>query len=128
MKRSFKTALVATAAALTTIPAVVWLAEPEDSHHGVRYQLWKRGHYSFRSGFVGAFMADVHRDSMVLGRSRADLERTFPPLSEGRKNERYWGEVYARFRPGDQFLWLWSSNWLVVLRDGRAIYLNYLKG
>ena len=65
---------------------------------------------------------------MVLGKKRAALEKTFPPITEGRKNEQYWGEVYSQFQPGDQFLWLRGSNWLVVMRDDRAIYLNYIKG
>jgi hypothetical protein len=73
-------------------------------------------------------MADVDRDSVVLGLSQAELATKFRPLTHGRKNDQYWGDVYRRFRAGDQFLWLWGSNWLVVLRDGRAIYLNYLKG
>jgi hypothetical protein len=128
MKRKLRIALLVTIAVFTSVATTAWLAEPDNSRHSLRYQLWKRGHYPFREGFKGAFMADAHRDAIVLGRSRAELERTFSPLTEGKKNERYWGEVYASFRPGDNFVWLWNSNWLVVLRDGRAIYLQYIKG
>ena len=65
---------------------------------------------------------------MVLGKSRQELARKFAPLTEGRKNEAHWGDVYGRFRPDDEFVWLWGSSWLVVLRGGKAIYLNYIKG
>jgi hypothetical protein len=82
MRRRIRTALLAPAAALVIFATVAALAEPDDSHHSLRYQLWKRGRYSFHEGFRAAFMADAHRDSMVLGRTRADLEKTFPPVAE----------------------------------------------
>ncbi|HJZ77915.1 MAG TPA: hypothetical protein VKE51_39575 [Vicinamibacterales bacterium] len=128
MRRRLKILVVATPVALAAVAAAAWVAVPDDDHRSVRYQLWKRGYQPFRSGFEGAFMADVDRDSIVIGKTREDLAKTFAPLTEGKKNEEDWKEVYAQFRPDDQFVWLWGSNWLVVLRDGRAIYLNYLKG
>jgi hypothetical protein len=101
---------------------------PDDSHHSFQYGRWKGGRIPFREGFKRAFMADPDNGSIVLGRTRAELARVFPPLTEGKKNEKYWGEVYTQFRSGDEIVWPWDSNWLVVLRDGRAIYLHYLKG
>jgi hypothetical protein len=56
-----------------------------------------------------------------------ELARVFPPVTEGKKNEKYGGEVHTQFRSGDELVWLWDSNWLVVLRDGKAIYLHYLR-
>jgi hypothetical protein len=127
MKR--KRLILARVASLAFAAVVmVVLVVPDDDHHSLQYQLWKHGLYPFREGFKGAFMADVDRTSMVLGRSRADLARTFGPLTGGKRNEKYWGEAYAQFRLDDEFVWLWDSAWLVVLRDGKAIYLNYLKG
>ena len=126
-RRNWRILAVVIAVVLAAFSVFV-LTTPDDSHRSVRYQLWKRGYQPFRRGFASAFMADVERDSLVIGKTQAELERVFPPLAEGKRNEKYWGEVYARFRPDDQFVWLWGSNWLVVLRDGRAIYLNYMKG
>jgi hypothetical protein len=128
MKRKILRLILAALSVLIAIGVVVYAAEPDDSHYSFRYQLWKRGRYSFRDGFKGAFMADASRESMVLGRTRQELAEKFAPLAEGRKNEAHWSDFYRRFRADDEFIWLWGSNWLVVLRDGKAIYLNYLKG
>jgi hypothetical protein len=109
--------------------AIVYcVVEPDNSHHSVRYQIWKHGYQPFRNGFKDAFMTDPDRDSMVIGKTREELEKAFPPLAYGKRNEKYWSGVYARFRQDDQFVWLWRTNWLVVLRNGRAICLNYIKG
>jgi len=118
-------AIIATVAAIMTVHCMI---EPDDSHHSIRYQLWKHGYQSFRDGFQGAFMADPDRDSMVIGKTHEELAKEFAPLAYGKRNEINWGGTYARFRQSDQFVWLWGTNWLVVLRDGRAIYLSYMKG
>jgi hypothetical protein len=128
MKR--KILVLAAVASIAVGGAWVYLCatSPDDSHHSLQYRRWKDGRIPFREGFKGAFMADPDKGSIVLGRTRAELARVFPPLTEGKKNEKYWGEFYTQFRSGDEFVWLWGSNWLVVLRDGKAIHLHYLKG
>jgi hypothetical protein len=128
MKLKFSVAILVFTAAVAAIITIYCINEPDDSHLSIRYQLWKHGYQPFRDGFKGAFMADSDRDSMVIGKTREELGKSFSPLSYGKRNEKYWGDTYVRFRQNDQFVWLWGTNWLVVLRDGRAICVNYIKG
>jgi hypothetical protein len=58
MKLRFIIIALVIIAAVTTIMTVRCMVEPDDSHHSIRYQLWKHGYQSFRDGFQGAFMAE----------------------------------------------------------------------
>ena len=60
---------------------VVWYSMPTDSHHSLRYMLWKRGLISYQDGFLRALKSDPNRETF-LGVTREVMEERFGGLEQ----------------------------------------------
>jgi hypothetical protein len=121
------------AIALTTI---AFLALWETQYHGpgesrdLRYQARKLGVYPMDvDQATGSMIADVHRDSLVIGKTQDELIKKFGYVTALENASGY--VKYCYFNSpyyGTPVLMLRKSNWMVLMKDGRATNLILVKG
>lgn len=98
-------------------------------HKDLRYQCWKHGLYPLRiDGALETMVVDPRRDTLVLGKTKEQLESKFGYVSSIGANS-YVNYCYnnSPYR-GSSALIIRDSNWMVVMKDGRAINLVLAKG
>jgi hypothetical protein len=97
----------------------------------LRYIGWKYGIYPLDpDSALETMVGDVHREDLVLGKTEVELIKTFgyvTPISQA--DDGYYGFCYRTSgRPSQPALMLGNSNWMVLMKDGRAEGLVLLKG
>jgi len=104
---------------------VVGADDPRD----LRYQAWKLGLYSLRTdAALNVMISDSHRDSLVVGKTREEIDRRFGSVSPVPGNT-YVKHCYENspYR-GTSVLFIRNSNWMVRMKDGVAAGLVLAKG
>ena len=97
----------------------------------LRYIGWKLDIFPMNpDSALGTMVGDGHSADLVLGKTEAALIKKFgyvTPLSQADNN--YYGFCYRTSgRPSQPALRLRNSNWMVLMKDGRAKNLVLLKG
>ena len=98
-------------------------------HKDLRDQSWKLGVYPLKiDGALETMVVDPHRDTLVLGKTKEQLESKFGYVSSIGNNS-YVSHCYnnSSYR-GTSALIIRDSNWMVVMKDGRAVKLVLAKG
>ena len=99
-------------------------------HKDLRYQLWKLGLYPLRiDGALETMVVDPRRDTLVLGKTKAQLVSKFGYVSSIGDSNSYMKYCYdnSPYKLGSVLV-IRNSNWMVVMKDGRAIDLVLAKG
>jgi|SRR5215469_3163051 len=107
------------------------LLYPSPDRRNIKYVFWKAGFYKLSLNEAeGEMILDPHRDQLVLGKTKAELERRFGhllPLSKAPE--------YAKFCCHDDsecegalFIADGPAPWMVVFRGDRAVELVLFKG
>jgi hypothetical protein len=96
----------------------------------LRYQAWKHGLYPFRiESALETMVADPDRNSVVVGRTASQLASRFGyvlPINQAPQYDQFCYEN-SPYR-GQSVLILRSSNWMVLMENGRAKDLILIKG
>ncbi len=97
----------------------------------LRYIGWKHGIYPLDpDNALETMVGDGHRDDLVLGKTEIELIKKFgyvTPLSQA--DDSYYGFCFRTSgRPSQPALRLRNSNWMVLMKNGRAEDLVLLKG
>jgi hypothetical protein len=109
-----------------------WALYPgPDDPKGFMYIGWRLGLPTIdQDRALGTMVGDVHRETLVIGKTKAELIKKFgyvTPISQ--TDDGYYGFCYrSSGRPSQPALMLRNSNWMVLMKDGRAIDLVLLKG
>jgi len=77
---------------------------------------------------LGTMHGDVWPDRFVLGKTENELNARFGFTKSVSQVGTYLREICAPARPGATVLFLNDSNWMVVMKDGRASELVNCKG
>jgi hypothetical protein len=100
-----------------------------DDPRDLRYQAWKLGLYPLRiDAALSVMINDSHRDSLVVGKTREELERRFGSVSPVP------GNIYVKYcyenspYRGTSALFIRNSNWMVLMKGGFANGLVLAKG
>jgi hypothetical protein len=96
----------------------------------LRYQGWRLGIYPFSlDQATSTMILDVHRDDLVIGKTRGELVKRFGYVISLDQASDYIKYCYSNsdYR-GKQVLFLRKSNWQVVMKNGRAEELVLVKG
>jgi hypothetical protein len=110
-----------------------WALYPgPDEPKGMLYIGWRLGLPTMdQDRALGTMVGDVHREGLVIGKSKDELRARFgyvttldEPSSE---YVRFCYNNYDTYR-GKDVLILRRSNWMVVMKDGRAEDLVLVKG
>jgi hypothetical protein len=96
----------------------------------IRYQAWKLGiPLLTEDQGLETMVADSHRESLVIGKTEADLTKRFGYVTPMSRASEYYKFCYRTSgRPMQPALMLRNSNWMVLMKDGRAEDLVLLKG
>jgi len=74
-------------------------------------------------------VGDIHRQNLVIGKTKSELIRKFGYVTSFDEASEYYRFCYnTSDYKGTQMLFLRRSNWMVVMRNGRATDLVLLKG
>jgi hypothetical protein len=78
---------------------------------------------------LGTMVGDVHRETLVIGKTKNELIRKFGYVTSLNEASEYIKYCYnnSDYR-GKQVLFLRRSNWQVVMKDGRAESIVLVKG
>ena len=107
-----------------------WVVYPGQDPKGFEYIGWRLGLPSLNPDLaLGSMIGDVHRDGLVIGKTRDELVKKFGYVTEVNRHSAYWWYCYFNSPYyGKDVLILRRSNWMVVMKDGRAEELVLLKG
>ena len=104
---------------------IVGPGDPKD----LRYQAWKLGVYPLHvDDALGIMIEDPHRDSVVIGKTKAQIASRFGFVSSTPGNDyvRYcYDNSPYRSMP---VLFIRRSDWMVLMKDGKADGLVLAKG
>jgi hypothetical protein len=106
------------------------LAYPPPDPKSIQYVLWKADLYKLAlPDATGAMVGDPHRDDLVLGKTRAQLEKRFGPLVPLADAPPYLRACYqdSDWKTRD-VLFIANSEWMVVFDGGKAVDLVLMKG
>ncbi|HTX77284.1 MAG TPA: hypothetical protein VMD29_13830 [Terracidiphilus sp.] len=123
--------LCATAFLLVIVFAGWWALYPgPDDPKGMIYIAWRTG---LPTGDpdreLGTMVGDIHRQNLVIGKTKSELIRKFGYVTSFDEASEYYRFCYnTSDYKGTQMLFLRRSNWMVVMRNGRATDLVLLKG
>lgn len=96
----------------------------------LRYQGWKLGIYPMDSAeALGTMTHDISPDRLVVGKTKEELIKKFGYISTIDQSSTY--VRYCLFNSsytGKQVFTLRSSNWMVLMNNGRATDLILVKG
>jgi len=96
----------------------------------LRYQAWKHGLYPMgMDSAMETMLLDAHRDDLAVGKTEAELRARFGYVSSLANANEYVKYCYdnSPYR-GRQALILRNSNGMVLMKDGRAEQLLFVKG
>ena len=101
-----------------------------DTHHGLKYILWKKGEYHFELGFYQALSADPDRDSGIVGKSIEEASKLFPDMRTKENCTPRQLNLMQRFNLGDENRWLGESLWMLVVdkKTSKIIAIKAIKG
>lgn len=96
----------------------------------LRYQGWKLGLYPMNTDKALSTMThDVFPDTLVVGKTKDELIRKFGYVSTLDQASTYVRYCYFNYPHNEeQVLILRSSNWMVLMKNGRATDLLLVKG
>jgi len=96
----------------------------------LRYQAWKLGiPFLTQDQGLETMVVDAHSDSLVIGKTERDLAKRFGYVTLMNQAPEYYRFCYSTSgRPMQPALMLRNSNWMVLMKDGRAEDLVLLKG
>lgn len=96
----------------------------------LRYQCWRLGLYPLKiDGALETMVVDPRRDTLVLGKTQEQLLSKFGYVSSVAEADNYVKYCYenSQYR-GETVLLLRKSHWMVVMTNGRASDLLFVKG
>jgi hypothetical protein len=101
-------------------------AEPKD----LRYMGWKLGIYPMDPGdALETMVGDTYPDKLVVGKTEAELRKKFGFVTPLERASEYVKYCYNNSdRRGQEVFMLRNSNWMVVIKNGRAQELVLVKG
>jgi hypothetical protein len=96
----------------------------------IRYQLWKAGWVEMdRNNAIVAFYLDASRESVVLGKSEAELSRRFGPLARPDELMPYYRDFAHDPRwNGKKVRYIKGTAWLIAFQNDKAVDLLLVKG
>jgi hypothetical protein len=120
----------------TVLVLVLGLAFWQALYHGqgdrkdLRYQAWKLGLYPMDlDGATSTMVGDIYPDRLVVGKTEEELIRKFGYVTTLEDASEYVKYCYLNSPYyGEQVLILRKSNWMVLMKDGRATDLILVKG
>jgi hypothetical protein len=131
MRRSVMIAVMIIVTVLVIFFGGWQLTYPESGDpKNMRYVFWKAGLYnmSLRQA-TSAMVGDAHRDELVLGKTRAQLQGRFGPLIPLVDASPYLRGCYENSaRKGKDVLFIDNSSWMVVFDGDKAVELVLVKG
>ncbi len=100
--------------------------EPKD----LRYKGWKLGVYPMNPDkALETMVGDTYPDKLVVGKTEAELKKKFGYVTPLERTSEYVKYCYNNSdRRGQDVLMLRNSNWMVVMKNGRAQELVLVKG
>jgi hypothetical protein len=108
-----------------------WALYPgPDDPKGFMYIGWRLGLPTIdQDRALGTMVGDVHRETLVIGKTKEELIRKFGYVTSLSEASEYIKYCYnnSDYR-GKQVLFLRRSNWQVVMKDGRAESIVLVKG
>ena len=115
---------------------VTGLASWQALYHGpgdrkdLRYQMWKLGLYPMDlDQATSTMVGDIFPDRLVVGKTREELVRKFGYVTSLENSSDYIRYCYFNSPYfGTPVLILRRSNWMVLMKDGRAASLILVKG
>jgi hypothetical protein len=101
-----------------------------DTHHGLKYILWKKGEYHFELGFYQAMSADPDRDSGIVGKSLEEVSKLFPDIRTKINCTPRQLDLMKRYNLGDDNRWLGESLWMLIIdkNTSKIISIKSIKG
>jgi len=101
-----------------------------DTHHGLKYLLWKKGEYHFDAGFYQALSADPERDAGIVGKSLDDVRKLFPDIRTKENCTTRQLDLMQRYNLGEGTRWLGETLWTVVVEKdtNMIVALKAIKG
>ncbi len=103
-------------------------SDPKSTH----YLMWKKGEYRLDPDVaLGTMIGDADSASIVIGKTRKELEGVFGYLTPIDQASDYDKDASRTMHPGvasDQIFVLRNSCWLVVFSNGRASQVGFAKG
>jgi hypothetical protein len=111
--------------------AVSWNAMYSDGDpKNVKYLLWKEGIYKLDlDTATGTMIGDRHRDTLVVGKTKAQIEKRFGQLLTPEQASSYqrncWQNSYWK---NDKVLFISHGNWMIVFDGDKATDLLLIKG
>ena len=127
-------------AKLSKVTAAIWLLlalmlgawqilySDRNDPKNLRYVLWKHGLASFDLDQACATMSHDAPDTLVLGKSKAEIEQKFGYLTSPAMAGPYYAHAYYSQWKGMDAAYIRHSPWLVVFHDGKATQLVLVKG
>jgi hypothetical protein len=102
----------------------------ESDPKNIHYVLWKAGLYPLDPDVaLDTMIGDRHRDNLVIGKTREDLNRKFGQLRSPPEAAEYYRKAYEEGPyHGLDVSFLRGSPWMVVFEKGRASRLALIKG
>jgi hypothetical protein len=96
----------------------------------MRYVFWKAGLYNMSvSQATSTMVGDAHRDELVLGKTKSQLQERFGPLVPLADASPYLRGCYENSaRKGKDVLFIAKSSWMVVFDGDTAVDLVLVKG
>jgi hypothetical protein len=117
---------------LVVVGLVCWQAlyhSPGD-RKDLRYQAWKLGIYQMDlDKATDTMVGDIYPDRLVIGKTEAEIAKRFGYVTALESASEY--VRYCYFNSpyyGKHVLILRQSNWMVLMKDGRAVDLILVKG
>jgi hypothetical protein len=109
-----------------------WAKYPGDDPKGLLYIGWRIGLPTLDPDrALGTMVGDTHKDALVIGKTKDELIRKFGYVTSlDDPSSQYVKFCYDHidYYRGKQVLILRRSNWMVVMKDGRAVELVLVKG
>ena len=116
--------------ALLVVAGAWQVTYPSDDPKNIRYQLWKAGlPIVDLDRATGTMIGDAHRDELVVGKTRAQLEEKFGyVLTRDQVAPYLRGCIQTSPWKDRNVLFIRSSPWMVVFDGDKATDLVLVKG
>jgi hypothetical protein len=107
-----------------------WATYPGPDPKGFMYIGWRLGLPTLNEDLaLGSMVGDIHREDLVIGKTQDELIKRFGYLTSLDDTGGYNKFCYNNSDyKGKQVLFLRRSNWMVVMKDGKAADLVLVKG